>query len=200
MGDRSVFATRGVCNGRKRSCCDYRDTYNQHRPDDFGYCAGPGKIVEPRTAETQPSRSAERTVKLDFVPAQYRQLFIDAGKTCPEISAEVLGAQAKIESVNFDPDVISGRRKSPAGAQGISQFMPATWKTWGKGSPYNPADAITAQARYMCALVKQVPGKTVTNALAAYNAGPNAVKRYGGVPPYKETTNYIRKINALVQH
>ncbi len=146
----------------------------------------------------QPSRAAERTPNLDFVPTQYRHLFIEAGKTCPGIRAELLAAQAAVESVNFDPAVISGKRLSPAGAQGISQFMPGTWKTWGKGSPFNPTDAIPAQARYMCALIEEVPGKTTVNALAAYNAGPNAVAKYGGVPPYRETKTYIARINKIL--
>ncbi len=76
--------------------------------------------------------------------------------------------------------------------------MPSTWETWGKGSPFNPADAIPAQARYMCALIEDVPGKTTVNALAAYNAGPSAVAKYSGVPPYKETKTYIKRINAIL--
>ncbi len=82
---------------------------------------------------------------------------------------------------------------------GVSQFMPGTWKTWGDGSPYDPKQAIKAQADYNCALakvVKKYPGDKTNNLLAAYNAGPNAVKRYNGVPPYPETTNYIRRIRA----
>jgi soluble lytic murein transglycosylase-like protein len=133
------------------------------------------------------------------VPEKYRQLFIDAGKTCSGISAQLLAAQAKVESINFDPAVVSGKRLSPAGAQGISQFMPGTWKTWGKGSPFNPADAVPAQARYMCHLIEHMPGKTPTNALAAYNAGPAAVKKYGGVPPYAETKNYVKRIEQITR-
>ncbi len=134
------------------------------------------------------------------MPPQLRPLFVQAGKTCPEISTELLAAQARVESIGFDPDVIAGRRLSPAGAMGISQFMPGTWRTWGKGSPFNPVDAIPAQARYMCALIQDVPGRSVDQALAAYNAGPGAVRRYGGVPPYRETRNYISTIYRWLAH
>ncbi len=119
--------------------------------------------------------------------------FVAAGKTCPEVNANLLAAQAKIESIKFNPDVISGKRRSPVGAMGVSQFMPGTWNTWGKGDPHDPAQAIAAQGRYMCGLAKVV-GSNHDLMLAAYNAGPGAVQKYGGVPPYKETRNYIKRI------
>lgn len=123
--------------------------------------------------------------------------FISAGLTCPEVNANLLAAQAKIESIQFDPAVVSGKRRSSAGAMGVSQFMPGTWAKYGKGSPYDPAQAIAAQGRYMCQLAKDVrrfPGDDTANMLAAYNAGPGAVEKYGGVPNYRETKNYIKRI------
>jgi len=130
------------------------------------------------------------------VPSDLAPLFSAAGYECPHISPGLLAAQAKIESVNFSADVISGKRRSPAGAMGVSQFMPGTWKTWGEGgNPYDPKDAIPAQARFMCELGKKYGGN-VDLMLAAYNAGPGAVKNYGGVPQYRETRNYIKRIRA----
>ena len=100
------------------------------------------------------------------------------------------------------------------GAEGLSQFMPGTWPSWGKDddgngrvSPYDPGDAIMAQGRYDCALAKQVQGykdsgqatgETLDLALAAYNAGPGAVQQYGGIPPYTETQNYVARIKSLI--
>lgn len=104
--------------------------------------------------------------------------------------------------MSFNPDVIAGKRRSPAGAIGIAQFMPSTWNTWGQGGdPTNPADAIPAQARYMCALAKAVKsygGDQHALMLAGYNAGMGAVKKYGAVPNYRETKTYIARIQALL--
>jgi hypothetical protein len=90
--------------------------------------------------------------------------------------------------------------RSGVGAMGIAQFMPTTWPSWGKGGdPYDPADAIPAQARMMAALIK-ANGGDVNRALAAYNAGQGWVNRYGGVPPvsfaHGQTYNYVRNITA----
>lgn len=130
----------------------------------------------------------------DDVP--YKEDFIEAGKTCPGISARLLAAQARIESVNFNRDVISGKRYSPAGAMGISQFMPATAKAYGI-DPLNPQQAIAAQGKMMCALY--VKYGHVNMALSGYNCGPSATERFGVPCPYKETQNYIRRINALLK-
>jgi hypothetical protein len=90
--------------------------------------------------------------------------------------------------------------RSGVGAMGIAQFMPTTWPSWGKGGdPYDPADAIPAQARMMAALIT-ANGGDVNRALAAYNAGQGWVNRYGGVPPvsfaHGQTYNYVRNITA----
>ncbi|MGW1270091.1 bifunctional lytic transglycosylase/C40 family peptidase [Streptomyces sp. NPDC002491] len=137
------------------------------------------------------------------VPTAYRQLVQDAGNTCPDINPNLLAALLSQES-GFNPE-----RRSPVGAQGIAQFMPATWETHGvdgngdgKRDVWDPEDAIPAAGKYLCTVageVKEVPGDKQSNILAAYNAGSRAVKKYGGVPPYKETQNYVRSINALAK-
>jgi cell wall-associated NlpC family hydrolase len=135
------------------------------------------------------------------VPAKYKGLIQDAGKTCPEVSPNLLAALLTQES-GFDP-----KAQSPVGAQGIAQFMPSTWESHGvdgngdgRRDVMDPADAIPASAQYLCSIakdVKGVPGDKQQNILAAYNAGSGAVKKYGGVPPYKETRNYVKSISAL---
>jgi cell wall-associated NlpC family hydrolase len=135
------------------------------------------------------------------VPTADAALMEQYGHMCPELTPSLLAAQLYQES-GFDPDIVS-----PAGAVGIAQFMPGTWPSWsspkdgdGKQDPRNPADAIPAAARYDCALAHSlsgIGGDPVSNMLAGYNAGAGAVKSYGGIPPYKETQNYVKNIKAL---
>ncbi|MFL4910906.1 NlpC/P60 family protein [Streptomyces sp. MMS24-I2-30] len=135
------------------------------------------------------------------VPTAYKSLIEDAGKTCPEVTPNLLAALLTQES-GFNP-----KAHSPVGADGIAQFMPSTWETHGidgngdgKRNVWDPEDAIPSAAGYLCDIaddVKNVPGDKQSNMLAAYNAGSNKVLEYGGVPPYKETQNYVRSIQAL---
>jgi soluble lytic murein transglycosylase-like protein len=102
------------------------------------------------------------------------------------------------ESMGFNPNVISGKLNSPVGARGIAQFMPDTAKWWqnthGQFDPLNPEQAIPASAHYLQYLHDQFGDWK--NTVAAYNAGEGAVRQYGGVPPYKETQDYV---NAILQ-
>jgi soluble lytic murein transglycosylase-like protein len=128
------------------------------------------------------------------VGTPYRDLYVKAGETCPGVSGKLLAAQGKHES-GFNP-----RALSESGAMGIAQFMPGTWPSWGKGDPYNPADAIPAQARFMCALYKRWNGN-MDLMLASYNAGEGRVAQFGGVPPCSfarcQTHNYVKSIRAI---
>lgn len=84
--------------------------------------------------------------------------------------------------------------RSYAGAIGIAQIMPATARSWGV-DPWIPTDALRAAARNMAKYERQLGSYRL--ALAAYNAGPGAVQRFGGVPPYAETREYIRRVTDL---
>jgi soluble lytic murein transglycosylase-like protein len=85
--------------------------------------------------------------------------------------------------------------RSGAGAVGLTQLMPATAAGLGVSDPTDPAQSIEGGAKYLAAQLKRFGGDTA-RALAAYNAGPGAVERFGGVPPYAETQNYVRAVQA----
>lgn len=88
------------------------------------------------------------------------------------------------------------RAVSPKGAQGVMQLMPETARSYGVTDAYSPVQSIDAGARHLHALLRRYGGD-FTLAAAAYNAGVGAVARFGGVPPYRETRNYIAKVQAL---
>ena len=106
------------------------------------------------------------------------------------IDPALLAGLVRQES-NFDPNA-----GSPAGARGLTQLMPATAAGLGVTDVTDLAQALEGGARYLAQQLQHFGGD-VTKALAAYNAGPGAVERFGGVPPYAETQAYVRKVQAF---
>ena len=82
---------------------------------------------------------------------------------------------------------------SHCGAMGLMQLMPSTAQGLGVKDAYNPEQNIEGGTKYLKGLMDRF-GNDKSLALAAYNAGPNAVKKYGGIPPYAETQNYVKKV------
>lgn len=115
-----------------------------------------------------------------------RQLAADSARR-HGLDPELVLAVVSVESA-FQPQIVSRK-----GAQGLMQLMPATARELGVRDAMDPAENLDGGTRYLKDLIARYDGD-LTKALAAYNAGPGAVARHGGVPPYKETRRYVREV------
>jgi len=105
------------------------------------------------------------------------------------LDASLIKAVALVES-GFNP-----RAVSRAGARGLMQLMPATARQYGVKDPHDPYQSLRAGAQHLRSLLVEFDGN-ISLALAAYNAGSGAVRKYGGIPRYRETQDYVRKVQA----
>jgi len=114
---------------------------------------------------------------------------IDSAARQNRLDPALLDSVIRQES-GFRADVVSG-----AGAVGLMQLMPATARELGVSDPFDPAQNVEGGAKYLRSLLDRYDGR-LDLALAAYNAGPAAVDHFGGVPPYRETQEYVSSIMA----
>lgn len=115
------------------------------------------------------------------------KLVVELASRQHSVPADLLWAMMEVES-RFDPNA-----KSRKGAQGLMQLMPATARELQVSDPFDPLQSIDGGARYLRILLTRFRGREDL-AVAAYNAGPGAVERHRGVPPYPETRAYVRKV------
>jgi soluble lytic murein transglycosylase-like protein len=117
---------------------------------------------------------------------KYRKLIQSAAKRFG-VNSRLISAVVKAES-GYKKSAVSDK-----GAEGLMQLMPATQRMLDVSNPFNPAQNIYAGTEYLKSLIVKYNGN-LSLALAAYNAGKNAVKQYGGIPPYTQTQNYVKEV------
>lgn len=160
--------------------------------------AGRSKALAGATPEATVRRDAHAFATLDpfpvrassMIPPDYTS-YVDAASAEHGVSRELIHAIVQAES-GFDPLALSSR-----GACGLMQLMPRTARSLGVIDCFDPRQNIRAGTRYLKLLMTRYDGSLVMS-IAAYHAGESAVARHRGVPPYRDTRAYVRKVTALL--
>ena len=126
-----------------------------------------------------------------FSDDAYDQIIREAADA-HDLEVALIKAVIKAES-SFNPHAVSR-----AGAMGLMQIMPANCDYYGVTDPFDPTENVSAGTRYLKKMLTRY-GDDLHRALAAYNAGPGAVERHGGIPPYDETQQYVRRVEQYLQ-
>jgi hypothetical protein len=148
----------------------------------------PDPPAEPRTeaASIAPAKPAFKPADAKLTPEDLRQLLSKAGSE-RNVDADLLASVVKAESGGYT------RAVSRAGARGLMQLMPGTAHQLGVSDSFAPDQNVQGGTAYLDALLTRYHDN-ITLALAAYNAGPEAVDRYHGIPPYHETQVYVARV------
>jgi soluble lytic murein transglycosylase-like protein len=144
----------------------------------------PDEVPYPEPEDEQP---AIVVAAAPAAPVKYGEI-IDKVSAEQNVPANLVRALIQVESAYHE------RARSPKGAMGLMQLMPATAKQYAVADPYDPAANIEGGVKYLKSLLQRLP---VALALAAYNAGEAAVQRFNGIPPYRETQDYVARILRL---
>lgn len=176
-GDMMVLVLRG--GGEVRTP---RGLVAEVRPDEVLHADADSIVALPDVAP----RPAPPPGGLPGLPGLIDQLAAQYGVP-PNLAHALIAVESK-----YRADAVS-----PKGAMGLMQLMPGTVRQYAVGDPFDPAQNVAAGLQHFKALLDRFDNHTAT-ALAAYNAGEGAVARYGGIPPYRETQDYVRRVLALV--
>ncbi|HPA50402.1 MAG TPA: lytic transglycosylase domain-containing protein [Thermoanaerobaculia bacterium] len=151
----------------------------------------PAAVEEPVAPATKAWPSVRRpSGRPHSAPARWARLVEEAAEA-HQVDPALVAAVIHVES-SWKP-----RAVSPKGARGLMQLMPATARRLGVSRSFDPAQNVGGGARYLSLLAKRFGENEPEKILAAYNAGEGAVEAYGGIPPYRETRAYVRKVIAL---
>lgn len=134
-------------------------------------------------AQSATGDSAERPSRFDAI--------IEQAAGANDLAPDLLHAVIRAES-GYDPNC-----RSSAGAMGLMQLMPGTARSLGVSNPYDPLQNVLGGAQYLREQLDEFGDLELS--LAAYNAGPGAVNRYDGIPPYRETQTYVRRVLSYLQ-
>jgi soluble lytic murein transglycosylase-like protein len=145
----------------------------------------PDEVPYPEPESPQPVIVAQAAAP--SAPVKYGEI-IDKVSAEQDVPSKLVRAVIQVESAYHE------RARSPKGAMGLMQLMPATARQYAVADPYDPASNIEAGVKHLKSLLQRLP---VALALAAYNAGEAAVQKFNGIPPYPETRNYVSRILAL---
>jgi hypothetical protein len=176
-GDRIILTMR---DGGEVTCD--RSLVEKVLPDEIPY--EEPKPAEAAPAGSEPAAAAPRVLE----PTPYNEI-ITAMAQAHGVDPLLVQALIHVES-GYRP-----RARSHKGAMGLMQLMPATARHYNVRNPYDPAANIAAGVKHLKSLIDRWGG--VELALAAYNAGEAAVRKFNGIPPYRETRNYVSRILAL---
>jgi soluble lytic murein transglycosylase len=162
------------------------DIYRNTTPEGVIVYSDVPQDPEAQTSNPAPAPAARKTGR-----PSYRSIIVSKARKYG-LDASLIEAVIRVES-DFNPRAVSRK-----GALGLMQLMPSTAREMGVSDPLNPEQNIEGGSRYLRYLLERFEGD-LTLALAAYNAGPTSVERYGSVPPIRETADYIKKIYKLYQ-
>lgn len=180
-GDRIIVELRG---GGEMSFD--RSLITKIAPDEVPYPESEGVEVADAGVVSGFSRTVEN---MALVEKTSYDPIIEQASTRHGVDPRIVKAVIQVES-SFHP-----RARSPKGAMGLMQLMPGTARQYKARNPYDPKSNINAGTKYLRALLNEFE---LPLALAAYNAGGAAVRRFDGIPPYAETQTYVRKILSLL--
>jgi soluble lytic murein transglycosylase-like protein len=147
------------------------------------------KIIFNEGLEQRARRLSNRLLP---IPEEDIQILINRHSEAQSLDPKLVQAMIQVESG------YNNKARSLKGAMGLMQLMPSTASLYSVDDPYDPDDNVRGGTCYLRYLVDRFPGR-LDLAVAAYNAGPGAVERYGGVPPYRETKDYVSRVLSLYQ-